>query len=239
MDDTLNQGNSKLLDVGEVAEVLHHSPRTIREMLNDGRIQGSRFGPRGKWLISETEVQRAYKEIQNTGRITQQQQTDPLIPDAERKLSKESEVVADYNKDLARQHDISIFKKSEEIMNEQKVIGHMKKLHTPDWSILAKWWPETDHYLYYFSLPGNQYVDHNLARQCEKWLDALHKLESLAARHFYIEGERYVFMPVGYQHYIDSTDEDKQAFRELESLASKALKIYVRYRKAIITILYV
>jgi len=146
-------------------------------------------------------------------------------------------------KKLARQHDIEIFKKSEEIMSETKAIAHMNRLQTPDWSIRSKWWPDTNYYLWFFSFEGNRYVNRNLDKLCKKWLDAFYNLEDSAATYFFSEGDRYAFMPAGYQHYIHCTDEAQpeyqRAFKELESLSKEAKKAYIKYREAIKQTLYI
>ena len=128
-------------------------------------------------------------------------------------------------------------------MKETKTIAHIQQLETPDWSIQHDHWPETAHYLWFFSYEGNQYVDPNLVKLCQKWVNAFNDLESSAVKYFYTEGDRYVFMPAGYDHYIHRTDEEqpeyKKAFSELASLAQKALKAYIKYREVIRLTLYV
>lgn len=50
------------MTVGEVAQRLGYSERAVREMLNNGEIDGSRVRPKGKWLIDEAEVDRLLRD---------------------------------------------------------------------------------------------------------------------------------------------------------------------------------
>jgi len=54
--------NNKLYTISEVAKGLGYSQRSIRDMLKQGWIQGTRVKPRGKWLISGSEINRFKKE---------------------------------------------------------------------------------------------------------------------------------------------------------------------------------
>jgi excisionase family DNA binding protein len=58
--------SEQFLTVTEFARVFNYSDRSVRNMLNDGTIKGSRLGHRGKWCIPESEVERF--KVQNANR---------------------------------------------------------------------------------------------------------------------------------------------------------------------------
>ncbi len=50
------------LTVEEVAELVNVHPHTVRRWLKDGRIEGTRLGPRAGYRIHEDEVRRVLDE---------------------------------------------------------------------------------------------------------------------------------------------------------------------------------
>ena len=152
-------------------------------------------------------------------------------------------VLTGREKDLARQRDILIFKKSDEILKEGNVIYYTDKLQTPDWPYRSSILDKIAEYCHYFSLEGNKYIDNQISELCDKFINALITVHDLAATYYFTEGDRTVFMPAGYQHYLNGTDEGqpeyKEAARQLATLAKKTYKAYINYRNAIKTTLYI
>ncbi len=59
--------DERLLDVRAVAERFSVTPYTVREWLNQGRLQGVKMssGPKAKWRVSESAI-RAFREALHT-----------------------------------------------------------------------------------------------------------------------------------------------------------------------------
>lgn len=89
----------ELYTVKDLTGILKYSDRSIRDMLNEGKIKGLRVGDRGKWLVPESEIARFKKEG------PRETQTTPAL------ISTED----------IKKHDTRMFRQADSIMSEAQV----------------------------------------------------------------------------------------------------------------------
>ncbi len=142
------------------------------------------------------------------------------------------------------EHDIKIFKQSNELLSEQKLAliasFHLLKDHSiadDDFYLLTKW-------CIFFSEIGNQYLDKNTARQNQKLLNDLDQLTDFIASNFFsIKGQnpsnksRYLKPDWNPERANDPSPEKTIKYneyaKELKNMTEKVLRQYSYYRFAI------
>jgi len=203
-------GNNELLSVEQLVGILPYSERTIRDMLQDGRIRGTRFGTRGKWFVTKSEV----KRFQEHGA-----------------LSYDLEQMTDADKDT--------FRKSDKIMAETDLIHllscleHDKFYKLDDYRKLFK-------FMHYFYYESNSYINPELQRLRSKLWKVLEDLAIFLKVEFIEEKGTGPFRTViyrlaGYGEYDDerAVKKHSRTERELKDHVSAARRTYGQYRRAI------
>ena len=206
--------DNEFLSVEQVATILPYSERTIRGMLQNGQIAGTRFGIRGKWLITRSNV----KRFQEHG-----------------ERSFDVEQMADADKET--------FRKSDRIMAETDLIHllscleHDKFYKLDDYRKLFK-------FMHYFYYESNSYINPELQRLRSKLWKVLEDLAVFLKVEFIEEKGTGPFRTViyripGYGEYDDerAVKERSRTERELKDHVSAARRTYGQYRRAIKRIL--
>ena len=225
-----NQSNQRLLDVKEVADRLNYSQKRIREFLNSNILHGDRVGPRKKWLIPESEITR-FQEGKN--RIPQ---TDSLISKIEEKYPKESDEITDE----AKKHDIEVFKKLDEIMNDRDYFAFFFKMsagHSISDEIAFK----LDKFAFFANLESNKYCINSLKKSFNNFWDQYCDLEEYISIHTFTsdrESNTLEIMPFVHREGMTNS-EVYDYFNKLHKLIEATEKAYRQYRASIREILYI
>lgn len=205
-----NDADNELLSVEQVTTILPYSERTIRDMLQNGQIAGTRFGTRGKWLVARSEV----KRFQEHGA----QSFDP-------------EQMTDADKET--------FRKSDKIMAEADFIHILSCLEHDNYYKLDDY-RKLFKFMRYFYYEGNSYINPELQRLCSKLWKVLEGLAIFLKLEFVEEKGSGPFRHGIYRLARYGEDDDERAVkercrteRELKDHVFTARKTYREYRRAI------
>ena len=157
----------KVLRVTEVASELNYSVRHIRELLQSGRIRGSKFNELGEWRVTRGELDRFKRSVGL--------HSEDKIGDSK---SMEEKITLNYEirlRERAKNIDEKTFKKAGRIISERELKNFLVTLEL--------------HYYYELStyvklirlwdllnLESNSYIDRVVRRLCEKLCDALNEI---------------------------------------------------------------
>lgn len=209
------EGNNELLSVEQLVGVLPYSERTIRDMLQDGRIKGTRFGTRGKWFVTKSEV----KRFQEHG-------------------------AQSYDLEQMTDADRETFRKSDKIMAEAdfsyllSCLEHDNFYKLDDYRKLFK-------FMHYFYYESNSYINPELQRLRSKLWKVLEGLAIFLKVEFIEEKGAGPFRTVTYrlagygEHDGERVVKERSSTeRDLKDHVSAARRTYGQYRRAIKRLLY-
>jgi len=217
----------EVLVVADLVNELHYSDRYIRDLLNNSRIKGTKLNERGQWRILRSDLNRFKKEIGLSGKAGFEQTTKSEAKDSQTVLDTEQS-------NLARQHDVTIFKKSDAILSEQdieivlgieleaaKFIGHSEQ------SDLVAFYG-----FFSFGEETNKYINLTLRSLSESVCQKLVQLQPLI-HHLFIEGSIYDGDGKKIHGRVLSELIPPEDIRQLMQLSASCRAAYRSYRAAV------
>jgi len=208
MSDTL--GSNELLSVEQLAGILPYSERTLRNMLQAGRIKGTRFGARGKWFVTKSEVKRFQEHGAQSHDLEQMTEAD-----------KET------------------FRKSNNIMAETDFIHLLTCLEHDKFYALDDY-RKLFRFMHYFYYEGNSYINPELESLRSKLWKVLEDLVISLKVDFVEEKRAWLFRAATYRLAGYDEHDDQRVVKEridseraLKDNVSAAKRTYGEYRRAI------
>ena len=236
--------NVEFITAEECAILLNITRRSVYDWLKDGRIEGRKLERCRQWLIPKSQFEsppstqrETLKDESLTGNSSKG--SDPILLEAQQReaLQMSQEV---------RNHDIKIFRESDDILNEngldslvyRLIVG--KRFYEDEWQMLAK-------YLTFFDKVSQRYINSNLRELCKRSNKAMERLLHFMEVHSEIitnvdpRGLKYKLYPgADSERFYNYLTNDKTRTRaegrmgkKVDRLAKECQDAYKEYRSSV------
>jgi len=139
----------------------------------------------------------------------------------------------------AREHDIALFKKGNDLIDEEFLDNLLNSNLYNHWCWLADI-QRVGHFCRDFSREENQFIDRRMKKVAGETLAALCKVNEFVGRHFFIslqknqeEKSLYLYPEMRHSDDPEQRSHYERHEREIDALTSDAWKVYLRYRSTV------